>query len=73
LDAHFTADGQTAVYLTDVSGSNQFWKVGMDGNNPVQLTFFDDPVDLPRSLARRSAAAAVRQGSGRQRKPAAPI
>jgi len=45
LDAHFTADGQTAVYLTDVSGSNQVWKVGMDGNNPVQLTFFDDPVD----------------------------
>lgn len=44
-DAHFTADGETAVFLTDISGSKQVWKTALAGGEPVQLTTFDDPVD----------------------------
>lgn len=44
-DAHFTADGQTVVFRTNVSGASQVWKVAAQGGDPVQLTAYEDSVD----------------------------
>ncbi|MDP8223284.1 MAG: S9 family peptidase [Candidatus Lernaella stagnicola] len=44
-DADFTADGQTVVYRTNVSGTSQAWKISVTGGAPVQLTDYEDAVD----------------------------
>lgn len=39
-------DGKFIAYLTDITGTNQVWKVGIDFGCPEQLTFFDERVQF---------------------------
>ncbi|MFN3135749.1 MAG: prolyl oligopeptidase family serine peptidase, partial [Candidatus Kryptonium sp.] len=39
-------DGKFIAYLTDVTGTNQVWKVGISLGCPEQLTFFDERVQF---------------------------
>jgi dipeptidyl aminopeptidase/acylaminoacyl peptidase len=40
----FTSDGKDVVFLSNISGSPQIWKVPVEGGWPIQLTAFSDPV-----------------------------
>ncbi|HPQ70082.1 MAG TPA: S9 family peptidase [bacterium] len=44
-DARWLADSESLVYLTNITGTNQVWKIAREGGYPTQLTFFDDAVD----------------------------
>ncbi len=39
-------DSKFIAYLTDITGTNQVWKVGIDSGCPEQLTFFDERVQF---------------------------
>ncbi len=39
-------DGKFIAYLTDITGTNQVWKVGIVSGCPEQLTFFDERVQF---------------------------
>lgn len=39
-------DGKFIAYLTDITGTNQIWKVGIERGCPEQLTFFDERVQF---------------------------
>ncbi|CUS86589.1 WD40-like Beta Propeller Repeat, partial [Candidatus Kryptonium thompsonii] len=39
-------DGKFIAYLTDVTGTNQVWKVRISSGCPEQLTFFDERVQF---------------------------
>ena len=39
-------DGKFIAYLTDITGTNQVWKVGISAGCPEQLTFFDERVQF---------------------------
>jgi len=41
---HFSPDGKTIAYLTDLSGVPQVWTVSTTGGYPQLVTSFDDPV-----------------------------
>ena len=42
--AFFTATGKEIVFISNMSGSPQIWKMAVSGGWPVQLTAFTDPV-----------------------------
>jgi Tol biopolymer transport system component len=41
----FSPDGRRIVFVSDRSGSDEIWVCESDGSHPVQLTFFDGPVN----------------------------
>jgi dipeptidyl aminopeptidase/acylaminoacyl peptidase len=42
--ASFTASGKEIVFISNMSGSPQIWKIPATGGWPIQLTAFPDPV-----------------------------
>lgn len=40
----FSPDGKEIVFISDMSGLPQVWKISSDGGWPSQLTNFNDPV-----------------------------
>ena len=41
----FSPDGKRIVFVSDRSGNEEIWVSESDGSQPVQLTFFDGPVN----------------------------
>lgn len=39
-------DGKFIAYLTDITGTNQVWRIGVESGCPEQLTFFDERVQF---------------------------
>jgi len=39
-DPHFSADGRAIYYLSDASGSDQLWRMGLPGGTPERVTDF---------------------------------
>jgi dipeptidyl aminopeptidase/acylaminoacyl peptidase len=42
--AYYSADGKEIIFISNMSGSPQIWKIPSSGGWPVQLTAFSDPV-----------------------------
>ena len=42
--AYYSANGQEIIFISNMSGSPQIWKIPSSGGWPVQLTAFADPV-----------------------------
>ena len=42
--ASYSADGKEIIFISNMSGSPQIWKMPASGGWPVQLTAFTDPV-----------------------------
>jgi dipeptidyl aminopeptidase/acylaminoacyl peptidase len=46
----FSTDGKRIAYLTNVTGTQQIWTIGLPNGKPVQLTNYDDNVGFVRWL-----------------------
>jgi dipeptidyl aminopeptidase/acylaminoacyl peptidase len=44
-DGRFSSDETWVAYLTNISGTDQIWRIPITGGEPVQITDFDEPVD----------------------------
>lgn len=42
--AYYSADGKEIIFISNMSGSPQIWKIPSSGGWPVQITAFTDPV-----------------------------
>ena len=42
--AYYSANGKEIIFISNMSGSPQIWKIPSSGGWPVQLTAFTDPV-----------------------------
>lgn len=42
--AYYSANGKEIIFISNMSGSPQIWKIPSSGGWPVQLTAFNDPV-----------------------------
>ncbi len=61
----FTADGKEILFISNISGLPQIWKIPVNGGWPIQLTSYNDPVtDLACSPKGDQVAFVVAPGGG---------